>query len=603
MWTPFNLPQRLLKGSNDVLYQYDGDQTRVLEVSRVGIQGTGAQKTTRTYYFAPGSFELIEAEEDSGKVKSTTLRHTIGSTEGPVATVNLITERSGCSSTAPTRIAFDANLSTASVCSNPSQQVTFLFKDHLGSITAEVDAVPIPQVESIRARSFAEWGERRHAGGQMPSLANPITLIGFATDRGFTGHEMLDEVGFIHMNGRIYEAVSGRFLSPDPIVQAPFDLQNYNRYSYVMNNPLSFTDPTGYSWWTQYRKPILAIAAAIAVPMAVNALYGAAAGVTSGMAAAEGMTFLQMSSALPAMGGMTAGTVATAAGGFAAGGIAGGNLNSAVQGALTSLAFSAVGDLASSHGLKAGDFGGASHVNGMVGHAVVGCASSAAQGGSCKSGAASAAFAMFFTPHLSVLDGNTVGGTVAHAMLGGAGAVLGGGKFENGAVTGAFGYLFNQIAAAKRAEGQAIANRMRMMGAYIDGMENWPLDGNYHLGFHRESVCSGPCDPSSYAQTLRRYAHPFSDGTPAQQGEIRFAGPGNVRTYWSDSEMLGVNATIRGHRLHPGMVMRWISTDASGNVYVNTFGIGVGPMGRANVALMPFVWSMTNVDVRLRAVR
>jgi hypothetical protein len=189
---------------------------------------------------------------------------------------------------------------------------------------------------------------------------------------------------------------------------------------------------------------VLAIAAAIAVPMAVNALYGAAAGVTSGMAAAEGMTFLQMSSALPAMGGMTAGTVATAAGGFAAGGIAGGNLNSAVQGALTSLAFSAVGDLANSHGLKAGDFGEASHINGMVGHAVVGCASSAAQGGSCKSGAASAAFAMFFTPHLSVLDGNTVGGTVAHAMLGGAGAVLGGGKFENGAVTGAFGYLFNQ---------------------------------------------------------------------------------------------------------------------------------------------------------------
>jgi RHS repeat-associated protein len=142
-----------------------------------------------------------------------------------VATVNLITERNGCSSTAPTRIALDTNLASASACSNPSQQVTFLFKDHLGSITAEVDAVPIPQVDTVRSRSFAEWGERRHAGGQMPSLSNPITLIGFATDRGYTGHEMLDEVGSIHMNGRIYEAASGRFLLPDPIIQAPFDLQ------------------------------------------------------------------------------------------------------------------------------------------------------------------------------------------------------------------------------------------------------------------------------------------------------------------------------------------------------------------------------------------
>ena len=50
------------------------------------------------------------------------------------------------------------------------------------------------------------------------------------------------------MNGRIYDALLGRFLSADLVVQAPANLQSYNRYSYVMNNPLTLTDPSGFSW-------------------------------------------------------------------------------------------------------------------------------------------------------------------------------------------------------------------------------------------------------------------------------------------------------------------------------------------------------------------
>jgi hypothetical protein len=50
------------------------------------------------------------------------------------------------------------------------------------------------------------------------------------------------------MNGRVYDPYIGRFLSPDPLVQQPGNLQNYNRYSYVLNNPLKYTDPSGYSY-------------------------------------------------------------------------------------------------------------------------------------------------------------------------------------------------------------------------------------------------------------------------------------------------------------------------------------------------------------------
>ena len=66
-------------------------------------------------------------------------------------------------------------------------------------------------------------------------------------DRGFTGHEHLPSVfGLIDMNGRMYDPKLGQFLSPDPIMQSPGNSQNFNRYSYCLNNPLLFTDPSGY---------------------------------------------------------------------------------------------------------------------------------------------------------------------------------------------------------------------------------------------------------------------------------------------------------------------------------------------------------------------
>ena len=63
--------------------------------------------------------------------------------------------------------------------------------------------------------------------------------------RGYTGHEMIPEVSLINMNGRMYDPKLGRFLSPDNYVQLPDNPQNLNRYSYCLNNPLKYTDPSG----------------------------------------------------------------------------------------------------------------------------------------------------------------------------------------------------------------------------------------------------------------------------------------------------------------------------------------------------------------------
>ncbi len=64
-------------------------------------------------------------------------------------------------------------------------------------------------------------------------------------ERGFTGHEHMVEFGLINMNGRVYDPVLGQFIQPDNYVQFPEYAGSYNRYSYCLNNPLMFTDPSG----------------------------------------------------------------------------------------------------------------------------------------------------------------------------------------------------------------------------------------------------------------------------------------------------------------------------------------------------------------------
>ena len=89
---------------------------------------------------------------------------------------------------------------------------------------------------------YDPWGKRRSPDGR-PATGTLNLQVGH---REFTGHETIPEVGLINMNGRVYDPDLGRFLSGDPTVQFAANLQSYNRYSYILNNPLSFTDPSGF---------------------------------------------------------------------------------------------------------------------------------------------------------------------------------------------------------------------------------------------------------------------------------------------------------------------------------------------------------------------
>ena len=81
--------------------------------------------------------------------------------------------------------------------------------------------------------SYDAWGKQT------------VTLNTIGLHRGYTGHEILSEFDIINMNGRLYDPVLGRFFSPDNYVQMSDNSQNFNRYSYCLNNPLKYTDPSG----------------------------------------------------------------------------------------------------------------------------------------------------------------------------------------------------------------------------------------------------------------------------------------------------------------------------------------------------------------------
>jgi RHS repeat-associated protein len=109
----------------------------------------------------------------------------------------------------------------------------------MGSVTQITNA----SGAKVAEYSYDAWGRMRNPASQTPYAPGTEPALKF--NRGYTGHEHLPLFGLVNMNARLYDPVLGRFLSPDPYVQAPDYSQNFNRYSYALNNPLIYTDESG----------------------------------------------------------------------------------------------------------------------------------------------------------------------------------------------------------------------------------------------------------------------------------------------------------------------------------------------------------------------
>ncbi|MBX3254570.1 MAG: hypothetical protein KF862_10555 [Chitinophagaceae bacterium] len=122
---------------------------------------------------------------------------------------------------------------------NGTTRLLYINRDNIGSITHITNASKVLQAEY----SYDAWGRMRNPAN--------LALYAFGSDpalllnRGYTGHEHTKEFNLINMNARLYDAIVGRMLSPDNYVQDPINPMHFNRYTYVLNNPMKYNDPSG----------------------------------------------------------------------------------------------------------------------------------------------------------------------------------------------------------------------------------------------------------------------------------------------------------------------------------------------------------------------
>lgn len=282
---------------------------------------------------------------------------------------------------------------------------------------------------------------------------------------------MLDNVGLIHMNGRVYDPTLARFLSVDPINQAPDNAQSYNPYSYVFNSPMMLTDPSGFSAWTKYRRPVVGIAASVLT-------YGMATYAATGVWFADGVANV----------GLAKFGASVLAGGVG-GGIQSGTVEGALKGAVMAAAFYGVGSGAE----QIASAGGAQNAIAartfqVAGHAAVACAGAVASGGQCGPAALAQGFTSGVSPYL---PSDYVGGTIAHAGVGALAAKWTGADAREGAFTAAYSYLFNYCAHAScwnamvKGMGQGVLSYFKGVGY---DLPKHALEVNGAFGVERQNM-------------------------------------------------------------------------------------------------------------------
>jgi RHS repeat-associated protein len=288
---------------------------------------------------------------------------------------------------------------------------------------------------------YDPWGKQYnvHSNGIFSAYSSP------GISKGYTGHKMVNDMDIIHMNGRTYNVVLGRFMQADPHIQAPTHLQNYNRYAYVLNNPMSMTDPSGY-FFTKLGKKLFRGLIKTSVK-----IFGAE------LTNFAGSVFFSWAGLAPGAGYWSYNFTR------AMGGTSSGALKGAITATASAIAFNTVGAQTA-----AGSF------ENMLGNAVVGGIMSDLQGGKFGHGF----WAAGLPAGLKGKYGDFGIGTSADlkpfrvmiaAVIGGTASVISGGKFANGAITGAYTQLFNAEKATSKVE-DAILLFMKNTGISRDGV-------------------------------------------------------------------------------------------------------------------------------------
>ena len=155
----------------------------------------------------------------------------------------------------PTFLAGDARVGVETIAANSGGTITadtlsFYVRDEVGSVIATVTENLGGSNQTMSLTSYDAWGKARPTTGslayQIPASGTFFSPTPSGQEEGFAGHDNLSDTGLVDMEGRVYDPEVGSFLSADPNVQYPFSSQGYDRYTYVNDNPLSLSDPSGY---------------------------------------------------------------------------------------------------------------------------------------------------------------------------------------------------------------------------------------------------------------------------------------------------------------------------------------------------------------------
>jgi RHS repeat-associated protein len=297
-YAAYQQPMTIAENGNTLTYTYAADYQRIKGI----LTQNGTEKNKR-YYF--GDFER---DITAGTTRDI---HYIGA-DG----LNCILEKVGTTT-----------------------NFYYIYKDYLGSLLTVTNATGAVVTE----QNFDAWGRNRNTTDWTYSnIATPPTSLTWLT-RGYTGHEHLPTFSLINMNGRLYDPLLGRMLSSDNYTHG--GSQGYNRYTYAMNNPLKYTDPTGQ--WIHIAVGAL-IGGAIngyahsqegLIGFAKGFVIGAAAGaLTAATGGAAAVAFAGGSGAALFSSAAVAAATANVIGGAIAGGV-GSGVGSLVQGLGNSIAF------------------------------------------------------------------------------------------------------------------------------------------------------------------------------------------------------------------------------------------------------------------------
>ncbi len=534
-WTSFQKPRTMAKGTTRSTFEYGPERKRVQQVK---VKGS----VTETVTYVGGLYERVEK-------------------------TGVATEHVHYIFAGGARIAVE----TASEAANSSAELRYLHQDHLGS----VDVVTNESGAVVERLSFGAFGERRVAQGTTAWQDSALALSSSETRRGFTDHEQLDDFGLVHMNGRVYDPQLGRFLSADPFVQFALSSQGYNRYTYVNNNPLSFTDPSGYFFKSFFRK-VKNLVKKVLSNKVVRIAAAAAFAYSGGGFGAEFLLGSGTDIAATLQFGITKGAV----GGFGAGLIAsGGDFRAGLIGGLTGAGFGWAGGT------------GLSVAQRVFAHGTIGGVSSELSGGKFSSGFISSAFAKVATPSVSnAIGDNVIAKTVAMATVAGTASELAGGKFGNGAMSGAFAYLYNEL-------------------SQDDWAENWVMKGKHRYSRLSDSICPmSECSHADVVSTLNKVGvHPnqtraFMPGKYYKEDVAilgRLSSPDDISTsavYAGGSQIGIINTTFDNHIFHSGHVTRTI-VPYKGSYHIQTIGVGYGRWGALNVMFDDGVWGPVDQSV------